>query len=94
MAVWPQVHGESWRPVSQLCLPALPAQPRVCAPGFRHTLGSSARRGSLLPALLFLGRSEPQRGGGGPRSWPAAPQPHPRTASDFVPLGKLLSSAI
>lgn len=38
VAVWPQVHGESRQPVSQLCLPALPAQPRVCSPGPRHTL--------------------------------------------------------
>lgn len=94
MAVWPQVHGESRRPVSQLCLPTLPAQPRVCSPGFRHTLGLSAPSGSLLAALLLLGRSEPQRGGGGLGSWLEALHPYHGQPPDFLPLGKLLSSAV
>lgn len=42
LAVWLQVRGESRWPVSQLCLCAVQAQPWVCSPGFRHTLGSSA----------------------------------------------------
>lgn len=67
MAVWPQVHGESRQPVSQLCLPALPAQPWVCSPGFRHTLGFVCS--ASLPAAI------PQKGGGGPGSWLPPPTP-------------------
>lgn len=54
LAVWLQVHGESRWPVSQLCLLAVRAQPWVCSPGFRHTLGLSAPRCALLGVSLLL----------------------------------------
>lgn len=88
MAVWPQVHGESRQPGSQLCLPALPpARPRVCLLGFRHTLRLSAA--CLLPALLPV-----WRGGGGLGSWLLAPHPPPplQAARHSAPLGNSLSS--
>lgn len=87
MAVWPQVHGESRQPGSQLCLPALPpAQPRVCLLGFRHTLRLSAA--CLLPALLLCGG---EVGVLGPGSWVLAPQPPPppQAARAFCTSGEL-----
>lgn len=87
MAVWLQVHGESRWPVSQLCLLAVRAQPWVCSPGFRHTLGLCALCSAWsLPAagLFSLGRSGPQGGG-------RVPAP---TASPAASLSPAMLSAL
>lgn len=89
MAVWLQVHGESRWPVSQLCLLAFPAQPWVCSPGFRHTLGLSAPHCALVGVSLLLAflLGKIRSTGWQSRSWlppPSPPPQHPSLSPCFL----------